>query len=86
MDMQLLTCEDFPEATGCCDSCHRFYVVYKMNLVETPRGWAWLCCGVRNKVFPRDYSKEPLTERENLLRKIFGEPELDDDDKGGETG
>jgi hypothetical protein len=84
MDMQLLTCEDFPEAAGCCDTCHTFYVVYEMDLVETPRGWAWLCCGVRSKLFPRDYSEEPLTESENLLRRIFGEPEPDD--KGGETG
>jgi hypothetical protein len=53
-------------------------------LVETPRGWAWLCCGVRSKLFPRDYSKEPLTASENLLRRIFGEPEVDD--KGRETG
>ena len=52
MDMELLTCEDFPEAAGCCDTCHTFYVVYAMNLVETPRGWAWLCCSVRSKVFP----------------------------------
>jgi hypothetical protein len=35
-------------------------------------------------LFPRDYSKEPPTERENLLRRIFGEPELDDE--GKETG
>jgi hypothetical protein len=82
MEMQLLTCEDFPEASGCCDTCHKFYVVYEMDLVETPRGWAWLCCGVRRKLFPRDDSKEPPTESENLLRRIFGE-ELDD--KGSET-
>jgi hypothetical protein len=66
MDMQLLTCEDFPEATGCCDTCHTFYVVYAMNLVETPRGWAWLCCGARSKLFPRDRSEVPLTESHNL--------------------
>jgi hypothetical protein len=53
-----------------------------MDLVETPRGWAWLCCGVRRKLFPRDYSEEPMTEAEKMLREIFGEPELDD--KGGE--
>jgi hypothetical protein len=72
MDMQLLTCEDFPEAAGCCDTCHTSYVVYEMDLVETPRGWAWLCCGVRRKLFPRDFSKEPLTESEKMLEKIFG--------------
>jgi hypothetical protein len=54
MDMQLLTCEDFPEASGCCDTCHTFYIVYAMHLVETPRGWAWLCCGVHRKLFPCD--------------------------------
>jgi hypothetical protein len=37
MDMQLLTCEDFSEAAGCCDTCHTFYIVYEMDLVETPR-------------------------------------------------
>ena len=70
---QLLTCEDFPEAAGCCDSCHTFYAVYEMDLVETLRGWAWLCCGVRSKLFPRDYNKEPLSPEEKLLRAIFGE-------------
>ena len=47
------------------------------------RGWregAWLCCGARSKLSPRDPSKEPLTESENLLLKIFGEPEVDDTD------
>jgi hypothetical protein len=72
MGKELLTCEDFPKAAGCCDDCHTFYIVYEMDLVETPRGWAWLCCGVRSKVFPRDYSKEPMTESEKMLEKIFG--------------
>jgi hypothetical protein len=38
MDLQLLTCEDLPEAAGCCTTCHEHYVVYKMDLVETRRG------------------------------------------------
>jgi hypothetical protein len=71
----LLTCEDFPEAAGCCTTCHEFYIVYEMDLVETPKGWAWICCGVRSKLFPRDLKAEPLSKEEKLLRSIFGMPE-----------
>lgn len=72
-DSELLTCEDFPEAAGCCTSCHSFYIVYEMDLVETPKGWAWICCGVKHKLFPCDPS-EPMSKEEKLLRSIFGEP------------
>jgi hypothetical protein len=43
MDLQLLTCEDFREAAGCSNTCHEHSVVYKMDLVETQRGWGWVC-------------------------------------------
>jgi hypothetical protein len=72
-DMQILTCEDFPEAAGCCDTCHTFYAVYEMELVKTDRGWAWICCGVKLKLFPPD-PNAPVTEEEKLLREIFGQP------------
>ena|ERR1700722_15904362 len=75
LEAGLLTCEDFPDAARCCDTCHTFYTVYEMELLETNRGWAWICCAVKRRLFPRD-PNAPVTEEEKLLRKIFGEHEL----------
>jgi hypothetical protein len=63
-DKEILTCEDIPERKTCCDTCHTFYIVYEMHLVETYKGLAWICCAVKRELFPRDPNK-PVSREEN---------------------
>ncbi len=71
-EKQILECSDFPEhANHCCETCHTFYILYEMELIETPKGLAWICCGTRRQIFPP--SPEQESREEKLLRAIFGE-------------
>lgn len=80
----LLTCEDFQTELSaskffegsdtCCSTCHT-YTPYDMSLIETPRGWAWVCDHVKWMLVPGSYHDpiDPNTPEGRLLRAIFGE-------------
>jgi hypothetical protein len=71
MDKQILECSDFSEHAGhCCDTCHTFYIVYEMNLIETPKGLAWICCGMHRQLFPPTPEEEAAFNA--MLRACFG--------------
>jgi hypothetical protein len=67
------TCDDFHHLNiECCQICHE-YAAYEMSVVTLPDGCpAWLCDRVKAAIFPQQYRDSQETEE--LLRKIFGDP------------
>jgi hypothetical protein len=75
----IVTCEDLGLEIECCPICHGFYPHYDMDVVRLADGrTGWICCAVRQALFPEtaiaDDSPEAL-----MLRRIFS-----GDESGGQ--
>ena len=75
----IVTCAELRLEVECCPPCHGFYPHYDMHVVRLADGrTGWICCAVRQALFPEtaiaDDSPEAL-----MLRRIFS-----GDESGGQ--
>lgn len=82
-DTEIKTCEDFKHLNvECCETCHRYYPVYEMKLIDLPDGTkAWVCDPVEWAIYPerrqqlQEWSRNSAEGK--MLRSIFGDGDPD---------